>query len=46
VLVLLGEEVMQVVGVRREVAVAPGARLLLPMAGFGLNWQAVILEKV
>ena len=25
---------------------APYRELLLPMAGFGLNWSAVILEKV
>ena len=34
------------IALERQVAIQPGARLLLPMAGFGLNWQAVILEKV
>jgi 3-oxoacyl-[acyl-carrier-protein] synthase-3 len=29
-----------------EKKVQPGQKLLLFMAGFGLNWQAVILEKV
>ena len=30
----------------RDALVERGQRLLLVMAGFGLNWQAVILEKV
>lgn len=30
----------------REVGLKSGTRLLLFMAGFGLNWQSVILEKV
>jgi 3-oxoacyl-[acyl-carrier-protein] synthase III len=44
--VISADNVANLIRLEREVAIAPGARLLLPMAGFGLNWQAVILEKV
>lgn len=44
--VISADNVANLIRLEREVALAPGARLLLPMAGFGLNWQAVILEKV
>ena len=44
--VISADNVANLLRLERDVALAPGARLLLPMAGFGLNWQAVILEKV
>jgi 3-oxoacyl-[acyl-carrier-protein] synthase-3 len=44
--VISADNVANLIRLEQEVALAPGARLLLPMAGFGLNWQAVILEKV
>lgn len=44
--VISADNVANLMMLEREVAVPSGARLLLPMAGFGLNWQAVILEKV
>ena len=44
--VISADNVANLIRLERDVALAPGARLLLPMAGFGLNWQAVILEKV
>ncbi|HVK75476.1 MAG TPA: 3-oxoacyl-[acyl-carrier-protein] synthase III C-terminal domain-containing protein [Kofleriaceae bacterium] len=44
--VISADNVANLMRLERDVALAPGARLLLPMAGFGLNWQAVILEKV
>ena len=44
--VISADIVANLMMLERETAIAPGARLLLPMAGFGLNWQAVILEKV
>jgi 3-oxoacyl-[acyl-carrier-protein] synthase-3 len=44
--VISADNVANLIALEREVAVAPGARLVLPMAGFGLNWQAVVLEKL
>ncbi len=44
--VISADNVANLIRLERDVAVKSGARLLLPMAGFGLNWQAVILEKV
>lgn len=44
--VISADNVANLIALERDVAVSPGARLLLPMAGFGLNWQAVILEKL
>jgi 3-oxoacyl-[acyl-carrier-protein] synthase-3 len=44
--VISADNVANLMQLEREVAIPAGARLLLPMAGFGLNWQAVILEKV
>jgi len=44
--VISADNVANLLRLERDVALQPGARLLLPMAGFGLNWQAVILEKV
>lgn len=44
--VISADNVANLMALEREVALPSGTRLLLPMAGFGLNWQAVILEKV
>jgi 3-oxoacyl-[acyl-carrier-protein] synthase-3 len=44
--VISADNVANLIRLEQEVAITPGTRLLLPMAGFGLNWQAVILEKV
>ena len=44
--VISADNVANLIALEAAVAVPSGARLLLPMAGFGLNWQAVILEKV
>jgi 3-oxoacyl-[acyl-carrier-protein] synthase-3 len=44
--IISSDNVVNLLALEREVAVRSGARLLLVMAGFGLNWQAVVLEKV
>jgi 3-oxoacyl-[acyl-carrier-protein] synthase-3 len=44
--VISADNIANLIALEREAAVSPGATLLLPMAGFGLNWAAVILEKV
>ncbi len=44
--VISSDNVANLIALEREGPIAPGTRLLLPMAGFGLNWAAVILEKV
>ena len=37
--------IVNLIRLQEQVGVRKGARLLLFMAGFGLNWQSVILEK-
>ena len=38
--------ITKLIELEKENKVRRGDKLLLFMAGFGLNWQAVILEKV
>jgi len=40
-----GDNILNMMDLDRTQKVEPGARLLLTMAGYGLNWQSVILEK-
>jgi 3-oxoacyl-[acyl-carrier-protein] synthase-3 len=44
--IISSDNVVNLVRLEEKRRVRPGARLLLFMAGFGLNWQSVILEKV
>jgi 3-oxoacyl-[acyl-carrier-protein] synthase-3 len=44
--IISSDNVVNMARLEKERVVRPGSRLLLVMAGFGLNWQAVILEKV
>jgi 3-oxoacyl-[acyl-carrier-protein] synthase-3 len=42
--VISGDNVINLVSLVEAGALRPGHRLLLLMAGFGLNWQGVVLE--
>jgi 3-oxoacyl-[acyl-carrier-protein] synthase III len=42
--VISGDNVVNLVSLLEAGLLRPGHRLLLPMAGFGLNWQALVLE--
>jgi 3-oxoacyl-[acyl-carrier-protein] synthase-3 len=44
--IISSDNVVNLVKLEETAKVRPGARLLLFMAGFGLNWQSVVLEKV
>ena len=44
--VISSDNIMNLQSLEQEGAINSGDRLLLPMAGYGLNWQCVILEKV
>jgi 3-oxoacyl-[acyl-carrier-protein] synthase-3 len=44
--IISSDNVVNLLALERARSVKPGDRLLLVMAGFGLNWQAVVLEKV
>jgi 3-oxoacyl-[acyl-carrier-protein] synthase-3 len=44
--IISSDNVVNLLALEKARAVPPGAKLLLVMAGFGLNWQAVVLEKV
>ncbi len=44
--IISSDNVVNLVKLEREHAVPSGTKLLLMMAGFGLNWQAALLEKV
>lgn len=44
--IISSDNIVNLVKIEEEKLVKPGQKLLLFMAGFGLNWQAVILEKV
>ena len=41
-----GDNVLNLQALDLEDRVRPGERVLLPMAGYGLNWQSLLLEKV
>jgi 3-oxoacyl-[acyl-carrier-protein] synthase-3 len=43
--VISGDPVINLKRLEQSGRIAPGDRLLLIMAGYGLNWQSVILEK-
>ena len=43
--VLSGDNVVNLGYLHDSGAVEPGDRLLLTMAGYGMNWQGVVLEK-
>lgn len=40
-----GDNIINLKTVQQSNKLRPGDKLLLPMAGFGLNWSAVLLEK-
>jgi len=44
--IISSDNVVNLVELEKKTTVKPGSKLLLFMAGFGLNWQSVILEKV
>jgi 3-oxoacyl-[acyl-carrier-protein] synthase-3 len=44
--IISSDNVVNLVELEKRGAVKKGAKMLLFMAGFGLNWQSVILEKV
>ena len=44
--IISSDNVVNLMKLERTAKVRPGAKLLLFMAGFGLNWQSVVLEKV
>jgi len=44
--IISSDNIVNLAQIEEENLVKPGQKLLLFMAGFGLNWQAVILEKV
>ncbi len=44
--IISSDNIVNLVQLEQEGLVKSGQKLLLFMAGFGLNWQAVILEKV
>lgn len=44
--IISSDNVVNLVELEKTTTVKPGSKLLLFMAGFGLNWQSVILEKV
>jgi 3-oxoacyl-[acyl-carrier-protein] synthase-3 len=44
--IISSDNIVNLAKIENENLVKPGQKLLLFMAGFGLNWQAVILEKV
>lgn len=41
-----GDNIINLKTVQAEGRIQPGEKLLLPMAGFGLNWSCILLEKV
>ena len=44
--IISSDNVVNLVELEKKANVKPGQKLLLFMAGFGLNWQSVILERV
>jgi 3-oxoacyl-[acyl-carrier-protein] synthase-3 len=44
--VISGDNIINLKQLADEEKIKPGERALLMMAGYGLNWQCVILEKV
>lgn len=44
--IISSDNIVNLAQIEEEGLVRPGQKLLLFMAGFGLNWQALILEKV
>lgn len=40
-----GDNIVNLKRLNEGAKIKPGEKILLPMAGFGLNWQAIILEK-
>lgn len=44
--IISSDNIVNLAKIENDNLVKPGQKLLLFMAGFGLNWQAVILEKV
>ncbi|HEX4939473.1 MAG TPA: 3-oxoacyl-[acyl-carrier-protein] synthase III C-terminal domain-containing protein [Candidatus Kapabacteria bacterium] len=41
-----GDNIINLKTVQAEGRIQPGDKILLPMAGFGLNWSCILLEKV
>ena len=41
-----GDNIINLKTVQTENRIQPGDKILLPMAGFGLNWSCILLEKV
>jgi 3-oxoacyl-[acyl-carrier-protein] synthase-3 len=44
--VISGDNVINLLALEQAGRLASGERLLLPMAGYGLNWQCLLLERV
>ncbi|MDQ3632330.1 MAG: hypothetical protein M3417_13885, partial [Actinomycetota bacterium] len=43
--VISGDNIINMAYLERQGSVRSGDRLLLVMAGYGMNWQALVLEK-
>ena len=41
-----GDNIINLKSLEDEGRLRPGDRLLLPMAGYGMNWQCVLLERI
>jgi len=41
-----GDNIINLKTVQADSRIQPGDKILLPMAGFGLNWSCILLEKV
>lgn len=41
-----GDNIINLKTVQAQNRIQPGDKILLPMAGFGLNWSCILLEKV
>jgi 3-oxoacyl-[acyl-carrier-protein] synthase III len=44
--VISADNVVNLVALEQSGRLRPGDRILLPMAGFGLNWQALLLQRL
>jgi 3-oxoacyl-[acyl-carrier-protein] synthase-3 len=44
--VISGDNIINLKHLQEQNTLQPGERVLLFMAGYGLNWQCVVLEKV
>ena len=43
--VISGDNIVNLAWLHRRDVVQPGQRVLLTMAGYGMNWQGILLER-